>query len=96
MKRKHYPDWLAECAGQMRDRSVHRDHDIELGDQRCGVREVIQSLRDIAQWRCAQRVAIMIADKLLQRKSFAPINQDRQQCVQPNAAADIMRMLRIA
>jgi hypothetical protein len=40
-ERQQHPDRLAERAGKMGDTGVHRDDEIEIADQGCGIGEIL-------------------------------------------------------
>jgi hypothetical protein len=48
--RQQDPDRLAERTGQMRNRRIHRNHQIERGDGGCGVDEILQKARELVDF----------------------------------------------
>jgi hypothetical protein len=100
-ERHHHPARPAERAGEMHDRGVDRDHQVEMRQRRRGVGEGLQVRREIDHFaarvraRQADEVGRALAD--LQRVETRARNvEQRREALDRDRAAAVARMLRIA
>jgi hypothetical protein len=52
-----YPNWFAEGTGQMRNRRIDADDEIEVVDQGCRIGKIVKIFREIVHFHAARRTS---------------------------------------
>ena len=95
--RQQQPERLAQGPGEMRDRGVDRDHQVERGDRRRGVGEIGERVVEAEEGRCGKRRAVGLAVVLLQADECdARRLQQRRKQRQRDAAVAVVLVRRLA
>jgi hypothetical protein len=82
-ERQQHPDRLCQRTGEMGDAGVHRDHEIQIRNERCGVGESLQRIAEMRKIALIfQYRRVIGADILLQTYKHRFDVQERHERVQ--------------